>query len=182
MNSFAAALLCLFCAAGFAQSPPWEPGVYIQNAIDANKWDKLYLASTAGARTAGVAKSDFSLGIASKKFELTYRDAEAPVRTSNPKPVFRIVGPSRTAPRDIIVVRLQQMKDHRELQVGGVNDWSGTSFGYPPDATISVDVQQDATGMTLTPKADLRPGEYILFASTPTALPIGYGGYDFSVR
>jgi len=179
MKSFAAVLLCLFCAAGFAQSSALEPGIYIQNA---NKWDKLYLANTAGAKTAGIAKNSLSLGIARKRFELTYRDVEAPVRTLNPKPVFRIVGPSQTAPRDIVVVRLQQRRDHRELQVGGESDWTGTSFGYPPDATTSVEVQQDETGMTLTPKADLKPGEYILFASTPTALPIGYGGYDFSVK
>ena len=182
MRTFASVLLCLFCTAGFAQSSPFEPGVYIRNAQDSNKWDKLYLASTAGAKTAGVTKNSLSLGIAHKRFELTYRDAEAPVRTSCPKPVFRIVGLSQTAPRDIVVVRLEQKKDHRELQVGGTSDWSGTSFGYPPDATTSVEVQEDATGMTLTPKADLKPGEYMLFASTPTALPIGYGGYDFSVK
>jgi hypothetical protein len=34
---------------------------------------------------------------------------------------------------------------------------------------------------TVVPQVPLKPGEYILFTGSPSPMPSGYGGYDFSV-
>ena len=178
MRYLVAVIFCLTTWSGYAQKAPVENGVYVQ---DAGVWTKLYLASAAGTKSSGIAKSAFSYGIAKAKVLVMYRDPEAPVKTSGPRPTFEIVGPTETAPRDIVIVRLQKKKDHRELQVAKVGAFSGYAAEYPPDLTTAVEVKQEGPDMILTPSADLKPGEYILFAGTPTAMPTGYGGYDFSI-
>jgi hypothetical protein len=165
-----------------AQSTATENGVYVQNG---NAWDKLYLANLNGTKSSGVAKSAFSYGIAKAKVEVVYRDAEAPVSTSGPRPTFKIVGPSQVAPRDIVIVRVQQKKDHRELQLGTARMWSGVNMQYPPEATTEVSVKQTDNGLILTPAADLKPGQYLLFAGGPvggSGLPSGMGGFDFGIK
>ena len=136
-----AILLCLACSLGRAQTIPTDPGVYVENA---GKWDKLFVASTSGEKSKGVAKTAFTGGIASAKVVMLYRDPDAPVKTQGPRPVFRIIGPTETAPRAIVIVRLEKKKDHRELQVATARGWTGANLSYPPDATTSVDVGQIA--------------------------------------
>lgn len=142
----------------------------------------MYIATVAGTKNSGIAKSAFSYGIAKAKVVVLYRDADAPVSTSGPRPEFRIEGQTQTAPRDIVIVRLERKKDHRELQVAKVGAYSGMSMEYPPEETVAVDPKQDGDALLLTPRQDLKPGEYILFAGTPTGMPSGYGGYDFTVE
>jgi hypothetical protein len=159
-------------------------GIYVQNG---SSWDKLYPASSMGSKASGVAKSAFSYGIAKAKVELTYRDAEAPVSTSNPRPIFKVVGPLQVAPRDIVIVRVQQKKDHRELQVGKMGALSGFSMQYPADVVTEVSVQKSEDGVTtITPVSGLKPGQYILFAGQhspyASSLPTGVGGFDFGVK
>jgi hypothetical protein len=164
-----------------AQSAPLEKGVYVQNG---GSWDRLYLANAIGIKSSGIAKSAFSYGIAKAHVEMSYRDAEAPVKTSGSRPVFRILGVTSVAPRDIVIVRLQVKKDHRELQTAKVGAWTGVNMQYPREATTEVSVQQVDNGLLLTPTSDLKPGEYLLFAGQPAgvSLPSGYGGFDFSIK
>jgi len=168
----------LACSFAAAQTKPTENGIYVQNG---DHWDKLYIASTSGARSSGAAKSAFSYGIASSKAVLVFRDSTAPVKSSSMRPIFLVIGDTITAPRDIVIVRLQQKKDHRELQIGKFNAYSGMKMEYPPADVIEVDVKESERARTITPKTDLKAGEYIIFTGTPTPMPIGYGGYDFSV-
>jgi hypothetical protein len=177
MKAFAVSLLCLTSSIVYAQNA--QAGAYVQTS---DKWEKLYIANTEGLKSKGVAKSAFSYGIASAKIVLMYREPDAPVKTQGPRPIFKIVGPTMTAPRDIVIVRLKQEKDHRELQVASTRVWTGINSSYPPEDTVAVDVKQDGDTMIITPKADLKPGQYMLFAATPTAMPAGYGGYDFTVN
>jgi hypothetical protein len=127
-------------------------------------------------------KTAFSYGIASMKTVLTFRDASAPAKTASARPTFCIVGPSETAPRDIVIVRLKQKKDHRELEIGKANAYTGAKVEYPASDVTEMAVTESGAGRTLVPNADLKPGEYILFAGTATQMPTGYGGYDFSDR
>lgn len=168
----------LACSFATAQTKPMENGIYVQNG---DHWDKLYIANTSGARSSGAAKSAFSYGIASAKAVLVFRDSTAPVKTSSTRPVFLVIGDTLTAPRDIVIVRLQQKKDHRELQIGKFNAYSGMKMEYLPADVVGVDVKDSERGRTITPQADLKSGEYIIFTGTPTPMPTGYGGYDFSV-
>jgi len=171
-------LLCLCTAMASAQTQPTADGVYLQNG---NHLDKLYVASTSGVRSSGAAKVAFSYGIASIKVVLEYRDATAPVKTSLARPIFHVLGNMSTAPRDIVIVHLQQKKDHRELQTAKANAYSGMKMEYSPADVTEVDVMDSEKERIITPKADLKPGEYIIFTGSPSPMPSGYGGYDFSV-
>jgi hypothetical protein len=170
-------LFSLAICFGMAQTPI-ESGVYIQNG---DHLDKLYIANASGTKASGAAKVMFSGGIASAKAVFIYRDATAPMKTALVRPIFHVIGLITTAPRDIVIVRLQQKKDHRELEIGKFNAYSGMNMQYPPADVTEVDVKESGNERIITPKVDLKPGEYILFTGTPTQMPIGYGGYDFSV-
>jgi hypothetical protein len=172
-----AALLFCICPLIFGQAKPTDAGVYIQNG---EHWDKLYLANSSGIRIGSAAGAAFSYGIASVKSIMTFRDPSAPVKGFGPRPVFLIVGPTQTAPRDMLIVRLKQKKDHRELQIGKANAYGGAKIEYPASDVTEVIVTDSDSTRTLTPKVDLKPGEYLLFVGTPTQMPAGYGGYDFS--
>ena len=78
-------------------------------------------------------------------------------------------------------MRLQQKKDHRELSVGKANAYTGMKMEYSPADVTEVDVKDSKEGRLVTPRVDLTPGEYIIFAGSPSPLPNGYGGCDFSV-
>jgi hypothetical protein len=160
-----------------AQTKPTEPGVYIQSG---DHWEKLYLANSSGIRMSSPAGTAFSYGIASMKTIMTFRDPTAPVKTLGARPVFYVVGPTQTAPRDMLIVRLKEKKDHRELVIGKANAYTGAKVEYPASDVTEVTVTDSDAGRLLTPKADLKPGEYLLFVGTPTQMPAGYGGYDFS--
>jgi len=155
---------------------PYQPSLAVQNG---DHWDKLYTATTTGAKAGGMGMAMMTGGISGVKSVLIYRDATAPVHTTSLRPVFKLVGDANTAPRDIIIVRLQQKKNHRELQIGKANAYTGFNMEYPPSETFKVDVKQDGDGMVITPAEDLKPGEYIVF--TASGMPSGYGGFDFAV-
>jgi hypothetical protein len=165
------------CLPVFSQEKPTEAGVYVQNG---DHWDKMYIASSSGIRMSSPAATAFSYGIASIKSIMTFRDPTAPVKASGPRPVFLIIGPTQTAPRDMLIVRMKQKKDHRELQIGKANAYGGAKIEYPASDVTEVTVTESDGVKTLTPKVDLKPGEYLLFVGTPTQMPAGYGGYDFS--
>jgi hypothetical protein len=175
--SLICAVLLGTCLPVFSQAKPTDVGVYVQNG---DHWDKLYLASSSGVRAGGAMGAAFSYGIASVKSVMTFRDPTAPVKTFGPRPVFLIVGPSMTAPRDMLIVRLKEKKDHRELQIGKANAYTGMKMEYPASDVTEVTVTESDGVKTLTPKVDLKSGEYLLFVGTPTQMPAGYGGYDFS--
>jgi hypothetical protein len=172
--------VCLFATGQTVptEAVPTETGTYLQAPTH---WDKLYVASMSGIRTSGAAKTMFTYGVASMKSVLVFRDATAPVKTFSVRPVFRIIGNTTTAPRDTVIVQLQQKKDHRELQVGKVNAYNGMKYEYPAEDVTKVDVTDTDKYRTVVPQVSLKPGEYILFTGSPSPMPSGYGGYDFSV-
>lgn len=173
----ATAFSCPLASSSQSIPLPANDGIYILNG---NHWDRMYVVSVSGYHVSGGMKTAFSYGIASVKTVLSYRDAEAPIRTAYSRPTFCIVGPSATAPRDIVIVRLKQKKDHRELQIGKANAYTGANVEYPNGDVTEVAVTEVGSGRVLVPTTDLKPGEYILFAGTSTQMPTGYGGYDFS--
>jgi hypothetical protein len=176
-TAFSALSLCV-CLFAVAQPVPTENGTYLQAPTH---WDNLYVAGVSGIRTSGAAKTMFTYGVASMKSVLVFRDATAPVKTSTVRPVFRIIGNTTGAPRDIVIVQLQQKRDHRELQVGKANVYSGMKYEYPAEDVTKLDVTDTDQYRIVRPQVPLKPGEYILFTGSPSPMPNGYGGYDFSV-
>jgi hypothetical protein len=80
--------------------------------------------------TNGKAKSAFSYGISKVKAVYIYQDAQAPV-TLPTAPQFCISGPFEA--RYVSVVRLLAKKDHRELQFGSGNSYSGFAIKLRPE-------------------------------------------------
>jgi hypothetical protein len=172
------AAVVLTCSLTLAQVDTTVRGTYLE---DGDHWTKMFLANAAGSHASGIAKSAFTYGIAKAKVVLVFRGATAPVLAHDARPTFRIVGSSETALRDIVIVRLKQKKDEREIQTANVGVFSGVNYQYPKEDTIATESKETKDGLEVRPAADLKNGEYILFTQTATAMPTGYGGYDFSV-
>jgi hypothetical protein len=83
--------------------------------------------------------------------------------------------------RSLILVRLAKKKNSRELTYAG-----GTAFNFhsgvgSEDLVETVLSPIEGGGYTLRPKADLKPGEYIIVTRGIMGV-VGYGyGYDFGV-
>src|SRR5205807_457159 len=100
--------------------------------------------------------------------------AEAPVQTSESKPTFYSRPPIQS-PRDLMIVRMDKKKDHRELQT--TNGAVFKSAGYKKSNMVEVSsTPVSADVMAITPTADLKDGEYLLVFSYG-----GSDGYDFAV-
>ncbi len=112
----------------------------------------------------------------------TFRGAEAPVQISEGKPVFYVkqspymANVAGRSERDIVIVRFDKKKDHRDLQMtSGASVFtfkSGFSKEKTPDITV---VRLSESIISITPKQDLNPGEYLL------TYGLGAGGYDFVI-
>ena len=114
----------------------------------------------------------------------TFRDSQAPVQIQGETPLFCVKflavmagTPYAPSAREIVVVRFDRKKDHRELQTtNGGNEFtfkSGLSKDRMPDINVS---PLDANTYLVSPKFPLQVGEYLL--STPS---MGVSGYDFGV-
>ena len=144
-------------------------------------WVKLERITMAGGGAKHVGKV-FVPGL-TPQMVWTFRGAEAPVQMSVPRPTFFVKQPLYLAnmpgysERDIVLVRFDKKKDHRELQTtsGGnmLTFKSGYSKERTPDITI---VRLSETVFKVTPSGDLQPGEYILTFGSG-----GVGGYDFGI-
>ena len=80
--------------------------------------------------------------------------------------------------RDLVIVRFDTKKGHRELQTtnGGNMFTYKTGFGKERLPDISAIRVGDGT-FAVTPIEDLNPGEYML-----TFTAVGVSGYDFGIK
>jgi hypothetical protein len=79
--------------------------------------------------------------------------------------------------RDLMIIRLERKKDHRELQVtkGGLFNYKA---GLDKDVTPAITVTVVSEGIfAVRPDQDLKPGEYLI-----TFNPQGSNGEDFGIR
>lgn len=113
---------------------------------------------------------------------LNYPGVTATIRVADRRPaIFVRLDRTEDDPKSTMtfLVKLDPSKgaDQRSLKVGRSTLRGSGGYSSPdPDWTVSADVQQDSPGLwRVTPKADLKPGEYGLF--------IGGAGllFDFGV-
>jgi hypothetical protein len=116
-------------------------------------------------------------------FVWTFRGATAPVHVIERRPIFYVKqGPYLTdipgqSARDIVMVRFDQKKDHRELQTTSGSSAFTFKAGFSKERTPDIVVTPVSPGLfSLTPSHDLPEGEYLL-----TFGSVGYTGYDFSI-
>ena len=114
----------------------------------------------------------------------TFRGAEAPIQIGDWRPTFYIKELPALASiagytaRDLLIIRFDKKKDHRELQ----STSGGNMFTFK--AGISKERMPDITTKTVSdgvfmirPNEDLKPGEYMVTFSA-----LGNSGYDFGVK
>lgn len=112
----------------------------------------------------------------------TFRGAVAPIRVSEVRPVFYVkqspylVNVAGQTERDIVMVRFDKKKDHRELQMTSGASMFTFKTGFSKERTPDILVTRiSETVFTVTPKEDLPPGEYLL------TIGLGSAGFDFGV-
>ena len=145
-------------------------------------WQKLELLAMAGGGLKHAGKM-FVPGL-TPQFVWTFRDSESPVQIGNKRPIFcvkelsalaNIAGRSR---RDLVIVRFDKKKDHRELQTTNGGNMFTFKSGLSKDRTPDITVKALSDGIFMvTPDGDLKPGEYML-----TFGALGNEGYDFGIR
>jgi hypothetical protein len=112
----------------------------------------------------------------------TFRGAEAPVQIQERKPVLYVKqSPYMTnipgrSDRDIVLVRFDKKKDHRELQMTSGGSMFNFKAGFSKEKTPDIVVTRISESVfTVTPKDNLPPGEYML------TYGLGSSGFDFGI-
>lgn len=152
---------------------PKEQGIFYKAP---SGWVPLQEAQSSGAKTTGMGKALLTGGWGGGgDVVMVFSGAEAPVQISESKPTF-YSRPQVQSPRDLLIVRMDKKKDHRELQTT-----SGAVFKsaeYKKSNVVQVSTTMiSADVMSITPTTDLKDGEYLLVFSYG-----GSGGYDFGVN
>jgi hypothetical protein len=189
MRSFSKFIVSLAFVSFIVLPPPGQSDTAKESALKlqagtyywtGSAWSPMQQITMSGGGTKHAAKM-FVPGL-TPQVVWTFRDSTAPVQVTDARPQFcfkfynSLAGtPYAPSGRDIVLVRFDQKKDHRELQTtNGGNMFtfkSGLSKDRMPDIDISA---ADASTFLVSPRGDLAPGEYLLSAST-----MGASGYDF---
>jgi hypothetical protein len=166
-RALALAVFALLASAAFAQD---APGMYVDRAGSLVRMEHAPMSGTA---TKGVAKSVFLP--ASPSVVWDYTGAQAPIRVSaRPRLIYKVSANQAISERDVVLVRMDQKSDHREIRVGKVGAWtSNVRTGF--DKLIPITVTRSGDTIEITPTADLPAGEYYTTAGFSSR------GYDFGV-
>jgi len=145
-------------------------------------WQKLEPLSMAGGGLKHVGKM-FVPGL-TPQFVWTFRDAESPIQIEDKRPTFcikespmmeSIAGRSE---RDLLIIRFDKKKDHRELQTTNGGNMFTFKSGISKERMPEIVTKTIADGIfMLTPNEDLKPGEYMVTFSA-----LGTSGYDFGIK
>lgn len=145
-------------------------------------WQKLEPLSMAGGGLKHAGKM-FVPGL-TPQFVWTFRGAEAPVQIGDKRPRFYIKELPMLATiagrteRDLIIIRFDKKKDHRELQTTSGGNMFTFKSGISKDRLPDITANTVADGIfTVTPNDDLKSGEYMVTFSA-----LGNSGYDFGIK
>jgi hypothetical protein len=145
-------------------------------------WQKLEPILVAGGGLKHVGKM-FVPGL-TPQMVWTFRGAESPAQISGKQPLFCIKEMAALASvagrssRDLVIVRFDKKKDHRELQTTNGGNMFTFKAGLSKDRTPDITTTTLDEGVFIVkPNEDLKPGEYML-----TFAALGTSGYDFGVK
>lgn len=145
-------------------------------------WQKLEPISMAGGGLKHAGKM-FVPGL-TPQYVWTFRDAESPIQIEDKKPTFCIKELPQLAEiagrtgRDLLIIRFDKKKDHRELQTTSGGNVFTFKSGISKDRMPDVTARAISDGIfILTPNEDLKPAEYMVTFSA-----LGNTGYDFGIK
>jgi hypothetical protein len=188
-------ILCVvaLCAlSAFSQAPEPKPEVAPDPKLEAVKlqvgaylwtgsaWQPLQRINMAGGGAKHVGKM-LVPGL-TPQMVWTFRDSQAPVQVADGKPLlcFKFTPGLENTPyapsaRDLMIVRFDEKKDHRELQTSSGGNVFTFKAGLSKERTPEIEsTGVDSVTFLVTPKEPLKPGEYLLTCSS-----LGTSGYDF---
>jgi len=148
----------------------------------AQGWQKLEPISMAGGGAKHMGKM-FVPGL-TPQMVWTYRDAESPAQIADKRPTFcvkespEIANISGRSRRDLLIIRFDKKKDHRELQTTTGGNVFTFKSGISKDRMPDITAKEIGDGIFMvTPSQDLKPGEYMITFSA-----LGTSGYDFGIK
>src|SRR6266852_8853264 len=134
-------------------------------------WQKLEPLSMAGGGLKHMGKM-FVPGL-TPQMVWTFRDAESPVQLTNKRPTFyvkempQLANIAGRSGRDLLIVRFDKKKDHRELQTTSGGNMFTFKSGLSKDRMPDITTKTIADGIyAVTPTEDLKPGEYMITFSS----------------
>jgi hypothetical protein len=116
------------------------------------------------------------------QFVWTFRDARAPVQVADEKPTFCVKSvelppgvPSPYSPRDLVIAKFDEKKDHRELQTTSGASMFTFKSGLSKERVVETSIVEITPSLHLiTVHGFLAPGEYLLAGNS-----IAVSGFDF---
>jgi hypothetical protein len=145
-------------------------------------WQKLEVISMAGGGLKHVGKM-LVPGL-TPQYVWTFRGAESPVQIEDKRPMFCVVespmmaGIAGRTDRDLLIIRFDKKKDHRELQTTSGGNMFTFKSGISKDRMPDITTKTVADGIfVVAPTEDLKPDEYMLTFSA-----LGTSGYDFGIK
>lgn len=172
---FVSALLyvCLVAAISFAQSPdPKEEAIRLEPGV-------YYWAGTAWQPMEPLTWSANGVKKEGKSSVFAYRHPEARVQITGGSPLFcyKFTEAASGSPsfQNVVIARLDQKKDHRELETPSDAGAFKFKLGFSKERTPEITLTEVTPGVILiSPKGPLSPGEYVLGGSS-----LAISGYDF---
>ena len=145
-------------------------------------WQKLEVISMAGGGLKHAGKM-LVPGL-TPQYVWTFRGAESPVQIEDKRPTFCVVespvlaGIAGRTDRDLLIIRFDKKKDHRELQTTNGGNMFTFKSGISKDRMPDITTKTISDGIfTITPNEDLKPDEYMVTFSA-----LGTSGYDFGIK
>lgn len=185
---------------------PHDSGIYLLKENDNTKvMIQMDPSVYTQAKSGGFFKSAMTYGIAKVKSKAVLAGRQANLQMDNAKPVFYFYFDTKSAglssagnvyqgvsvsPNEFVLVKMDVKKNSRELVVGQFNSF-GASSGALDEFVQPFDYEKVAPGIyKVTPKKDLKEGEYGFFYGGTTPLATyGYFGavggskiFDFGIK
>ena len=173
MNYLAALLLLLEMAQSLAApAVPSALGVYYLQ--DDKTWISFPKATFSETRANGLDLFVETGGWSNLGMESACPGARSLARISSPRPIFYVR--EVVAPDKIMLIQLTRKKNSRIFHKSTAHITVENAEGFPKEEIRKVAVANDSHGiLTVTPAADLKPGEFLLVLGNTTL------SFDFGI-
>jgi opacity protein-like surface antigen len=171
----------------FAQTSPVPACPTVTGAyyLQGSSWAPMDPSHSSGFKTTNIAAAAFSYGAAKAQVKAQFRDPKSPYQLGSNTLAICLVGVMDSG-RDVVLAKLQEEKDRRELAMASYRMWTGVNAQIDPKAIIPTTVEKKGDKVYLvTSTSPLTDGEFILFTLVPDVAalqkantPSSLGGYD----
>lgn len=152
-------------------SIPEEPGVHYKTP---DGWIRVEEVSPSAVEPRGVGIALLTWGLGGVRMIQAYSGAQSHLQIRERKPTFYVRG-FVVSEQDVRIVRLEKKKDHREILAASITPFNAKTGYREHDVNDVVVSRVSGDVVAITPRTDLKPGEYLLSFSRLEV------GYDFGI-